>query len=261
MMTVTQPSEFIRIVLVRPKFPGNMGSVARILANTGLSDFAIVKPAVPVDSQDARRLSARAEPILLAAHIVDELSDALGGMTQVVGTTARKGLYREQHAYTPRQFAKKFAHTHRPTAILFGPEDQGLSNEDLLHCDATLTIPTHENYPSLNLSHAVMVVAYELFVACQKTEIVPAKNHANSEPADAAVLDVMMKKLEKSLTTIGYLDPDNPQHLLIALRTILGKANLTRQEAQILIGLAQQIETHAQTGLPHRQSRTNRQRD
>jgi tRNA/rRNA methyltransferase len=129
---------------------------------------------------------------------------------------------------------------------VFGPEDHGLSNEDVLQCDATVRIPTHPDYESLNLSQAAMVIAYEWFIAgAAQVE------STDEDLADGALLVRLMDKFRDSLSRIGYLNPQKPDHLLMALRGVFAKAQLTTQEAKTLMGLAQQIRKFADHGTPH----------
>jgi tRNA/rRNA methyltransferase len=253
-------SQPVRIVLVRPKIAGNIGAVARIMANTGLRDLCLVSPQVDPVCKEARKLSARAEPILTSARVVERLEEALDGIEWTVAASCRPGIFRNQAQLSPREWAARFAAHPRSTALVFGPEDYGLTNEDLLRCDATIRIPSHEDYPSLNLSQSVMVLAYELFVAgLERATDEPwstgdhdggsvTPEDPRNAPADGAMLAQLMEKFREPLAQIGYLNPQDPDRLLIGLRNIFGKANLTRGDVHILMGLAQQIERFALYG-------------
>jgi tRNA/rRNA methyltransferase len=250
----------VRIILVRPKIAENIGAVARIMANTGLRDLYVVSPQVDPFCKEARKLSARAEPILTSARVVERLKDALDGMEWTVAASCRPGIFRNQAQLSPRDWAARFTEQPRPTALVFGPEDYGLTNEDILHCDATIRIPSHKDYPSLNLSQSVMVLAYELFIATQERATAgpwtagrrdrgsATPEDSRNAPADGAMLAQLIDKFREPLARIGYLNPQDPDRLLIGLRNIFGKANLTRGDVQILMGLAQQIERFALYG-------------
>ncbi len=240
-MTPTQAA--LRIVLVRPKIAGNIGAVARILANTGIGELVIVAPPIDPKGHHARRQAARALNILDAARIVDRLEDALDTVAFTVAASCRPGMYRRQARRTPRELADDTRRRAGITAVVFGPEDFGLSNEDVLQCDATVHIPTHPDYPSLNLSHAVMIIAYEWFIASGAPVDSP-----DEDLADGALMARLMDKFRDSLSRIGYLNPQKPDHLLMALRGVFGKARLTTQEAKTLMGLAQQIRKFADHG-------------
>ncbi len=235
----------MRIVLVRAKHAGNLGATARAMANVGLSDLVLVAPQADRGSEEARKMSARAEPILLGARIVSRLEDALDGVRFVAATSCRPGLFRERAVLSPRQLAERLVAEPIPAAIVFGPEDYGLSNEDLMRCDATIRIPSHPGYESLNLAQAVMVCVYEWFAACEVargSRVEPrAARPGRDKEADAALLATLIERFRGPLARIGYLNPDKPEQLLIALRSIFGRCALTRQDVQILMGLAQQI--------------------
>lgn len=250
------PLSRIRIVLVRPKFASNVGAVARAMANTGLSRLVLVAPQSDPLSKEARKSSARAESILHSARQVDELTDALEHVVYTVGASCRGGLYREQIELAPEIVATEAVSRARGghVAILFGPEDNGLTNEELLRCDAVLRIPSADEYPSLNLAQAVLVVAYELFRAASNPRgtappVGPLVGPKEA-PADAVLIDRVMMQYRQALLKIGYLHPQNPEHLLFPLRAVLSRARPTRKEAQILLGMAQQIEEFAEHPAP-----------
>jgi len=159
-------------------------------------------------------------------------------------------LYRTQIEVTPRNMAAGVLARAGvgQVAILFGPEDNGLTNEDLVNCDAVVRIPSGGGYPSLNLAQAVLIVAYELYLAAIDTQQ-PAPSAPLKDAADAATLDRLMGKYRSALLRIGYLHAENPEHLLFPLRAVLGRAVLTNVEARILMGMAQQIESFARQGV------------
>ncbi|UCG16262.1 MAG: TrmJ/YjtD family RNA methyltransferase [Phycisphaerales bacterium] len=238
----------IRIVLVRPKFAGNIGAAARAMANTGLHRLVLVAPQCDPLSAEARKAGARAEPVLRSARIVRTLTDGLDGVVYAVGTSCRGGLYRRQMQVSPERLAEQAVSRawHGVVAILFGSEDNGLANDELLTCDAVFRIPSCDAYPSLNLAQAVMITGYELFRAARRAQ-------TRSEPAppppapqaDAATISRLMGKYRRALLKIGYLHSENPEHLLFPLRAVLSRAGMTVKEARILMGMAQQIEDFA----------------
>jgi TrmH family RNA methyltransferase len=244
----------IRIVLVRPKIAGNIGATARAMANMGLSDLALVNPRVSPDDERARQRSAAAEWLLKSARVTNDLADALADVHWTVGTSCRGGMYRQAIETDPRamaaQAASRTANGQR-VAILFGTEDNGLDRTEVLACDAVVRIPSHESYKSLNLAHSVMVCAYELFLAAasgQADQVGRHDDQADGDLADSAMMIRLMDKLGEALLELGYLRPEHPEHLLSALRSILGRAGLTVGEAQIIMGLAQQIQEFARYG-------------
>src|ERR1700730_16947751 len=153
-------------VLVRPKSPRNIGAAARAIKNMGFSDLRLVAPAVR-DPRPEAAMAVHAAGLLSAALTYPDLPAALADRMGVIGTTARTAPYRDA-AQLLREAAAELnalGGANR-VAILFGPEDSGLTNEDLKHCQRLITIPSASAYPSLNLAQAVMLVAYELRLDC-----------------------------------------------------------------------------------------------
>ena len=233
----------IRVVLVRPMGSGNIGSVARAMKNFGLRDLAVVGGG-RTQSFLARSMAAHARDVLKSARRFATLREAVADCGLVVGTTCRGGLYRE-HSRSSRAAAPEIAAAARKgkCALVFGPEDHGLSNEDLKHCQRLITIPTHPEYASLNLAQAATVCLYEIFIT--------ALDEAASEEierAPAEDVERLFDKMKKSLLEIGYLDPQNPEHILFAFRRIFGRGGLEEKDVRILIGLFRQIEWYTNEG-------------
>jgi tRNA/rRNA methyltransferase len=252
----------VRIVLVRTSKAGNIGAVARAMANMEMSDLWLAAPRCDHLSHESRRRSTKGEPILHAARVVSELPEALQGVTYTVAASCRGGVYREQIEMSPRQAAEELRSRAGSggVALVFGPEDSGLRSDEVLACDAVVRIPSNPAYPSLNVAQAVMVCAYEVYVAAgaEREAAAGATGHPTgaaagrtflgagaARPADAVTMHQLMKKLESALLRIGYLRPEHPEHLLFPIRAILGRAGLSQTEAQILIGLAQQIQEYS----------------
>lgn len=234
----------VRIVLVEPRGSANVGAVCRAMANFGLSDLVLVSPQCDWLDEHARAYAVRARPILDAARSVPDIATALEGCIQSVATTAKLGLYRRQAALSAREAGPLILELAAggPVAIAFGPEDRGLLTSELLQFDRVLTIPTNEGYPALNLAAAVTVVAYELHLAALVRAGLPAlPMNVNREPARDDQKRIMFERLFDSLDRIGFFFGQNPDHLRYALRHLLGRVDLTVNEADILIGLARQI--------------------
>jgi len=238
----------IRVVLVRPQVAGNIGAVARLLENFDAGPLYIVTPKADPISREALQRSTHGQQRLRSAHIVDTLEQALEGVAYTIGTSRRPGPVHQPVVLVPHDLGpqlRKYT-TLGNVALLFGTEDKGLSREELLTCDALLQIPATPNYPTLNLSHAVAICLYEAFLALADAKQTDLVDRPESEPADAALIHRLIDKLQHALSTIGYLHPEKPDHLMFPIRAILSRAQLTRTEAQILIGLAQQIDEFAQ---------------
>ena len=235
--------ENIRIVLVEPKGSGNIGSVARAMKNMGLKDLAIVGGG-RTKSFWARAMAVHAKDILQEARRFGTLREAVADCGLVVGTTCRSGLYRG-HSRSPREVSQWILSSARAAkcALIFGPEDHGLSNRDLKYCQWLITIPTHPDYPSLNVAQAVMICLYELSLAA--LEKVPQEMISR---ACAENIERLFDRMRSSLLKIGFLDPQNPEHILLALRRLLGRAGLEERDVGILNGLFRQIEWYAEEG-------------
>lgn len=234
--------EDIRIVLVRPLGQMNIGSVARAMKNVGLQELALVDSAGPVIHPDARLMAVGAHDILENALLFSHLADALADCTWVIGTTRRRGKRREG-VIEPRQMAAEIAEIiqQNKVAVVFGPEDRGLSNRDLDFCQRLVTIPAHEEYGSLNLAQAVMIVCYEVYLASRhKKGLSSGKRLATS-----AELEDMYRHMEEALLRIGFLEQDNPKRMMAVLRRIFSKAQLDATEVRVLRGICRQASWYA----------------
>jgi tRNA/rRNA methyltransferase len=241
----------VRIVLVRPRGGDNVGAAARAMKNMGFHELTLVRP-------DLRRrfwahaMAVHAGDVLEGARTVDSLSEAVADCGLVVGTTCRGGLYRGA-ADPPHAIASEILGSARngPVALVFGPEDHGLTNADLTHCQRLITIPTAEEYSSLNLAQAVLLCCYEIRLAAGSGREVPQR-----EPlAPAAEVEFALDRLQESFLRIGFLNPDNPNHIMFAFRRVFGRAGLEERDVRILLGLARQIEWYERDGRHRRLDR------
>lgn len=232
-------------VLVRPKSAGNIGSAARAIKNMGFSDLRVVAPAVAPKSRTASAMAVHAQDVLDGARLYPALSDAVADCSLTVGTTCREGLYRSS-VIPIREAAQeltRMAHANR-IAIIFGPEDTGLTNRELKLCQRLLTIPASPDYASLNLAQAVIVVAYEIMMARGAA----SRASAAPELAPAVEVDAMLERMREALLAIGFLPEDNPEHLMFALRGVFGRSGLNRRELDILNGIARHTRWAAEGG-------------
>jgi len=233
----------IRIIMVRPRGSGNIGSVARAMKNVGAKELAIVGSA-RTQSFWARAMAVHGRDILSEAKCYETIRAAIADCTLVVGTTCRAGLYRS-HSQTPRQAAPALASAAKTgkAALLFGPEDHGLSNKDLEHCQQLITIPTHPDYQSLNVAQAVVICLYEIYLAALAPAQIEGLERAKAEDIER-LFDIM----RNSLLKIGFLDSENPEHMLLAFRRIFGRNGLEAKDVRILTGMFRQIEWYANQG-------------
>jgi tRNA/rRNA methyltransferase len=232
----------IRIVLVSPQGQMNIGSVARAMKNVGLKELALVDPTGPSLYPDARIMAVHAHDVLEDARVFSHLADALADCTWVIGTTRRRGKEREG-VIDPRQMAEEIAEIiqQNKVAVVFGPEDRGLTNRDLDLCQRLVTIPADDEYGSLNLAQAVMIICYEIYLATQhKKGLSCAKKLATSEE-----LQGMYWHMEAALLRIGFLDRNSPKRMMAVLRRIFNKAQLDPREVRVLRGICRQATWYA----------------
>lgn len=231
----------IRIVLQKPRYPENIGSVARVMRNMGLSQLTVVDPE-DFDNSRARKLATHeAAEVLTSCRIYDDLKSALAGSQYVVGTTARLGKHR-QVIQSPERLAGHLIPISQENrvALLFGPEDKGLSNEDLRLCHALVNIPTAD-FSSLNLAQAVMVMAYALFRSKvdQPAPLTPRLANRNE-------LDSMYAQLSEILVRICYINADNPDHFMGSLRRFFTRLQLRAREVSIIRGIIRQVNWYGE---------------
>ena len=227
----------ISIVLVETKTPANIGAVARCMMNTGLSRLILVDP--PIDRNDeALRLAAGAGAILAAAQTCDSLDKAVADHHLVIGTTRHKGKLRK-NMRSPRVQAEQVMPllAHNKAAILFGNEVNGLTTRDLARCHELIAIPSADAFPSLNLSHAVMIVAYELFLAAGASPAVSPTLLAAGADAEQ-----FYRHLQQTLQDIQFIDPSRPERMMLALRQLFGKARLSERDLKILQGILSAVD-------------------
>jgi tRNA/rRNA methyltransferase len=232
----------LRVVLVRPKSSGNVGSVARVMKNFGVSDLALVAPRRYRRSA-ADAMAVHAADVLARSRRHASLSDAVADCAWVVGTTCRPGSYRRR-PLTPQAAAAEILSIARANrvALVLGPEDHGLSNADLKLCHEIVTIPTHSSYLSLNLAQAALVCLYEIFRLRHPTAA-QMESLATSER-----LERMYEHLGRALLDIGFLHGANPEHIMFSVRRMFGRARLDDREVAIWLGIARQIEWFADSG-------------
>ncbi len=234
----------LRVVLVEPKYEGNVGSVARAMKNFGFHDLVLVNPCKIEDFGLA--MAAHARDVLQMSRSFSNLQDALEGVNLVVGTTGKR-LEEEQHhlrlhlrspCLTPAQLAKKLEGKDGEVALLLGRENCGLCSEELAICDLVVSIPTAREYPIMNLSHAATILFYEL-------------SQVESGSVDLAKRETLLLLLERSrklLLEIGYPEPKQDFTVLM-LRRVFGRAELTEREARTLLGVIKNLRWRANAPL------------
>lgn len=233
--------EHIRIVLVRPTHPGNIGAAARALKNMGLADLRLVAPAAALDHPEARARAAAAADRLAQIRIHATLEEALADCRLVIGTSARSR-HIEWPALDPVEAARRLVDAAAlgwPSALVFGPERTGLTNAELDRCHFVVTIPTDAAYPSLNLAAAVQIMAYEIHRAGVPAAPSAASAHA---PAEHAYLQAFYAHLEEVMVQVGFLDPANPRRIMRKLVRLFNRAQPDRDELDILRGILTAVQ-------------------
>jgi TrmH family RNA methyltransferase len=232
----------IRIVLVGTTHPGNIGASARAIKTMGLDELWLVAPAVFPHPQ-ATALASGADDVLERARVVATLPEAIADCTLVVGASARRrGIAWPE--LTPRACAEVLhAEAERsPVALLFGFEQSGLSNAELDLCNYLVRSPANPEYSSLNLAAAVQVLSYELRLASGSTR---EGRDAPTPPQPPATADEMARfyaHLERVLKDLGFLNPDDPRHLMRRLRRLFNRARPDQNEMNILRGILSAVE-------------------
>jgi tRNA/rRNA methyltransferase len=244
----------IRIVLHRPSSAENLGAAARVMKNFGLRDLAVVAPpswsgpprggGPGLARQDvlarAARLARRAGDVLEGLTVHQDLRAALGAATWACGTTSRAVEGRPR--LDPRGLAGELWRRAGAgeVAVVFGEERRGLSDAELELCQAVCTIPTHPAYDSMNLAQAVAVVSYEIALAAGAAS--PAPPASDAGPARHATVEALWARARAILGHAGYLNPQNPEHILADLRRLLARADPTQREVELLVAALRAVE-------------------
>jgi TrmH family RNA methyltransferase len=227
----------ISIVLVDTKAPANVGSVARAMMNMGFSRLVLVDP--PKDSSgEARRLAAGAHEILDGAEVFNTLKEAVSDQGIVIGTSRHMGR-RRKNIFTPRETAARIVPLldRNRVCLVFGNEVNGLDNDDIALCNELISIPSSDSFRSLNLSHAAMVVMYEFFTAAMEKTPSSAGGLAPSRE-----LEKFYEHLQRTLQDIGFIDCHHPEHMMLSLRQLFGRARLDAREVSILRGILSEVD-------------------
>ncbi len=232
--------DHIAIVLVEPQIPENIGAVARAMNNMGIRRLILVKPERCDLSRILRMATGTSIDIVEDMEVFEDLTEALASFHYVVGTTARIGAQRPSLT-NPRDLAQELLpiSQNNHVAVLFGPEDRGLSNEHLRPCHTIATIPTAQ-FSSLNLAQAVMIVCYDLFLASRLPSEEPLPRLANKFE-----LEGMYDHLKTVLMRIGFINPQNPEHWMLNIRRFLSRTPLRARDVRIIRGICRQIDWYA----------------
>jgi tRNA/rRNA methyltransferase len=231
-----------RVVLVRPQIAANLGAVARVMRNMGLTQLVLVDPAADPADRQARMLSTHGEEILERCRSVAHLHDAVSDCGKVIGTSARTGgPFRRQSVGTPEEIFPSViaAMATTPVALVFGPEPTGLTNAEVTRCHALIHIPADPSYPALNLGQAVAICLYELRRSYLRQ--VSHESPALPSPAPFGDQERMFTALRQGLEGIHFLYGEKADSLMHGIRHLIGRAGPTPMEVELLHGLARQL--------------------
>lgn len=228
----------IALILVRPKIPENIGAAARIAWNMGITRLILVRDSLPEREPMAKMATHKAVHLIDSLEIYPSLPEALTNFTVVVGTTARRGRQRFV-TQTPRQMVEALLPqlANNQVALLFGPEDTGLTNDDLKYCQMASSIPTAD-FSSLNLAQAVAIHCYELHHG-----IIHASKDMTPVPqlATSFELESMYSLLEKSLFSIDFIEKVSHTYWMSNIRNFFGRMQLTSKDANIIRGISKKF--------------------
>ena len=242
----------IAIVLTGTRYPENIGAAARAMLNMGIERLILVDPQ-NYDLARINKMATHAASVVVEKlEVYDTLKEALADFNYVVGTTARLGGQRKVIS-SPAKLARQLVplSDQNRIAVLFGPEDRGLSNVDIRSCHVLMNIPTAE-FSSLNLAQAVMVTCYELFRFSLDKPGEYAPRLANQFE-----LEAMYDQLKDVLMRISFINPDNPDYFMNNLRHFSARMQLRAKEVQIIRGICRQVNWYGKKcygdGLKQRQ--------
>ena len=228
----------IAIVLMEPKYPENIGAAARCALNMGISRLVVVRSEPPDREKMLKMATHKAAHLIADLRLFAGIEEALAPFSYVIGTSARQGRKRRIEN-SPRHLLGTILPLleNNQVALLFGPENRGLTNEDLKYCQTTVTIPTAD-FSSLNLAQAVAICTYEIYwgIKYANRTVKPCPKLASAHE-----LEGMYEHLEKLLHRIGFLRTDDSSYWLRNIRHFLGRVGLRAKEARIIRGFCRQF--------------------
>jgi tRNA/rRNA methyltransferase len=241
------PRDGTRFVLLHTSHPGNVGAAARAMKVMGFADLVLVQPrfADVLSREETVAMASGAADILARARIVDSLPQALEGVSFACATAMTPRDFGPP-THAPRELLPRLAAGPHRVAFVFGSERYGMSNEDVYRCHACLSVPTHPDYGSLNLSQAVQLIAYDWRQALGGFGVVPRVPDARL--ADGAAVQGALEHWREVLVQIGFLDPAAPKKLLPRLQQLINRAQPTAEEVHILRGIARAVQRAARQG-------------
>ena len=226
------------IILVGPKFPENIGASARIASNFGIAELIVVSDEQFDEERMLKMATHKAAHLIRTMRVVPTTAEAAAPFHFIIGTTARQGRHRPQDQ-TPREVMAEIVPllAGNRIGLMFGPEDTGLSNEDLDLCQFASTIHT-AGFSSLNLAQAVAIHCYELYTAVHTH---PFAAIPKSEYANSFDLEGMYEHIEEALGEITFLQETNRIYWMRNIRQFLGRVRLKKKEASMIRGICRKL--------------------
>ena len=231
----------IVIVLCRASGGGNVGAVCRAMKNMGLSRLRMAAPG-PLDEEKLLTRAIHAEDIWRKAVFFDSLPEAVADCSVVVGTTRRRGRKRKSITVEPDRLAAwlkerhslRYAKRDAPVALVFGNERAGLDDEELSLCNIASHIPVSESFPSINLSHAVQIYTYEMFLAFGGEGETPEQVKGEWVPLSHSAAEDLTANITCTLAEIGFYKKRGREEQARFLRDLICRAGLTEKEGRYL---------------------------
>ncbi len=228
-----QMDSTIRIILVRPRDPNNIGAAARAMKNFGFRDLWIVSPYPTTWEQ--MKSAPHAMDVVDAARVVSSLDEAIADCNLVIGTGDARRAGEEDKLIAPRQLSERLQSASYRVALLFGNEKSGLNNEDLSRCHTLMAIPTQTDCPSMNLGQSVAVCLYELVRERPATVAPPA------DKPSAGMNEAAIRLALEMLHASGFVLPGNEGELTRRVRSSLLKYDLSNYDLNMLCGIMRKV--------------------
>lgn len=247
----------LRVVLVETSHPGNIGAVARAMKNMGVTELVLVRPEAFPHEKAFARSSGASDLLEGAATVVDTLEEAISDCVEVIGASARSRSL-TWPVLNPRDCARQVCGRLQQgtVALVFGREDNGLSNEELQRCHYHVQIPSNPDFSSLNLAMAVQVMTYEIrmhtLFSGGEVDDEWASTHDPSEAgweeraATVQETENFLEHLERTLTTTGFHNPERPRQLMVRMRRLFQRAHPDQMEINILRGILTSVDRLAE---------------
>jgi tRNA/rRNA methyltransferase len=237
----------LAVILFKPKFAENIGATARACLNMGCSQLVVIQPQNWDMDRAASLATPKGQDVLSQIKFEPDLSSALSPFQVAYGTTARTGGWRKG-ILTPEQAAPQIVESiasEQKVAIVFGPEDRGLTNQEIDICGQLLTIPTAREASSLNLAQAVLIILYE----CLKKGLDKPFSPAGPPPSrliNHHEQEILYSNIQEVLLEIDFIKKDNLDYWMLPLRRFMNRLKLKRNEYNLLMGICRQIKWASQ---------------